>query len=284
VKKTRGKLQSRGINVKDVQTFLIAVNSSPNSRDGSGMVTMEIKAATNLQEIFDALSMYGRWDYLNYCLLQSIIEEFARDDDELNGMMKHYQEDLTGHILTLKIPEYLDAIHSTHPGITTSENEDSYDEIVPWEPNFKLFKKLSVKVDANIADHSLSYVDNLWQLFASQFSLPRPALLLHRIATGCISVTWLLPVNLVNHVTKTAQETSNMFTEQHILRVMLGDHCIYPMETKPTLLESEMAALKRKVCFKHFLAISFLKFPRPFHLQVFITTYIGRGWYILRWA
>jgi len=243
VTKTRGRLQSRGINVKDVQTFLMAVNSSPNSRDGSGMVTMEIKAATNLQEIFDALSMYGRWDYLNYYLLQNIIEEFASDDDELNGMMKHYQEDLTGHILTLKIPEYLDAISSTHPSIETSEDEDSCDE---------LFKKLSIKVDANITDHSLSYVDNLWQSLASQFSLPRPALLLHRIAKGCIGVTWLLPVNLVDHVTKTAQETSNMFTEQHILRVMLGDHCIYPMETKPTLLESEMAALKRKVCFMQF--------------------------------
>lgn len=213
---------------------------------------MEIKAATNLQEIFDALSMHGRWDYLNYYLLQSIIEEFASDDNELNAMMKRYQEDLTGHILTLKIPEYLDAIHSTHPSIATSEDEDSYDEIVPVEPNFKLFKKLSVKVDANITDHSLSYVDNLWQSLASQFSLPRPALLLHRIAKGCIGVTWLLPVNLVDHVTKTAQETSNMFTEQHILRVMLGDHCIYPMETKPTLLESETAALKRKVCFMHF--------------------------------
>ena len=252
VRKTRRRLHSRGISVEEVQTFLITVNSSPNTKDASGMVTTVLEAATTLQQIFRVLSKYGLWDYFNYYLLQSIIEEFASDDDELNAMMKQYQEDLTGHILTLKIPEYLDAIHSTHPSIATSEDEDSYDEIIPVEPNFKLFKKLSVKVEANITDHSLSYVDDLWQSLASQFSLPRPALLLHKIATGCIGVTWLLPVNLVDHVTKTAQETSNMFTEQHILRVMLGDHCIYPMETKPTLLESEMAALKRKVCFIHF--------------------------------
>lgn len=73
------------------------------------------------------------WDYY---LLQSINEGFASDDNELNGMMKCYQEDLAGQILTLKIPEYLDAIHSTLPSIATSEDENSYDEIVPVEPNF----------------------------------------------------------------------------------------------------------------------------------------------------
>ena len=127
---------SRGISVEDLQTFLITINSSPNTKDASGVVTIVLEAATTLQQILCVLSKYGLWDYLNYYLLQSINEGFASDDNELNGMMKCYQEDLTGQILTLKIPEYLDAIHSTLPSIATSEDENSYDEIVPVEPNF----------------------------------------------------------------------------------------------------------------------------------------------------
>ena len=125
-------------------------------------------------------------------------------------------------------------------------------EVVPTVPpqqKRKLFKKLSVKIDANVTDHSLSYVTSLWQSLAKQFVLPRPAMILHDIAEGCIGITWLIPTNLVNHVTRMARETANMFAEEQILRVMLEEHCIYPMETEPLLPESEATAFKRKVCF-----------------------------------
>ena len=107
--------------------------SSPNSRDGSYMVTTVIESARNLDEVFRALSKCGLWDYLNYYLLQEIIEEFANDDDELNSMIEQYQRDLTGHILTQKIQTHLDAV-----------GENSANEKFP--PPQQLFEKLSVKV------------------------------------------------------------------------------------------------------------------------------------------
>ena len=80
--------------------------SSPNSRDGSDTVTTMLEVSKNLDRIFCALGKHGLWDYINYYLLQSIIEEFAGDDDELNGMMEQYQQDLTGYIQM-----YLDNYH-----------------------------------------------------------------------------------------------------------------------------------------------------------------------------
>ena len=77
--------------------------SSPNSRDGNSTIITMIKSTESLDEMFIAFSEYGLWDYLNYDLLQEIIEEFASDDDELNDMMEQYQRDLTGHVLTQKI-------------------------------------------------------------------------------------------------------------------------------------------------------------------------------------
>ena len=245
VTKSRTRLQSREISVEDVQTFLITMYSSPDSRDGSYMVTTVIESAGSLDEIFRALSKYGLWDYLNYYLLQSIIEEFASDDNELNGMMEQYQRDLTGHILTLKIQTHLDAV-----------GEHSADENVPVsspQHKHKLFKKLTVKVKANVADYSLNYVNDLWQSLTIQFALPQVAMILHEIAEGCIGITWLIPANLIKYVARMAQKTSSVFAEKRILRVMLEEQCIYSIETELPLPElsapeTEAAALKEKVC------------------------------------
>ena len=251
VTKSRKKLQNREIDVEDIQTFLITMYSSPNSQDGSGMVATVLESAKTLDEIFRALGKYGLWDYLNYFLLQSIIKEFARDDKELNDMMEQYQQDLTGHILALRIQTYLDATHFKHP-IATSDSDNSGDEVVPLQQNHELFKKLTAKYKVNVTDHTLSYIIDLWQSLAKQFALPQPAMILHKVAMGCISITWLIPANMVKHVTRMAQKSANMFAEENVLRVTLEEQYIYFMETKlatglvtePTPLDSEPPGLE----------------------------------------
>ena len=227
--------------------------SSPNSRDASCTVATVLESAGSLDEIFCALGKYGLWDYLNYYLLQTIIEEFASDDDELKNMMEQYQRDLTGHVLTLQIETYLNAIHPN----ATSDSENSDEETVPAIPpqqRRKLFKKLTCKIDAKITDHTLAYVSKVWESLSNQFALPRPAMILLSIAEGCLGITWLIPANLVKHVTRIAQKTTSKFAEQHILRMVLEEQCIYTetrlpepleesdcplLETKPPLLETK---------------------------------------------
>ena len=251
VTKSRKRLQSKEVDVEEVQDFLITMYSSPNSRDGSDTVTTVLESAVSLEEIFRALSKYKVWDYLNYYLLQSINEEFASDDDELNALMDQYQRDLTGHVLTQKIQTYLDA--NKYP-VATSDSESSADENItslPAKQKHKLYRKLSAEVKANITDHSVKYVYDLWRSLANQFRLPRPAMILHSIAEGCICITWLIPANLVTHVMRMAQVTANMFAKHQILKVMLEEDCIYPMETEleteHTLLEPEPSLSEIKV-------------------------------------
>ena len=256
VTKSRKSLLNREIDVEEVQTFLIIMYSSPNSRDGSDMVITVVESAESLNAIFRALTKYGLWDYINYYLLQSIIKEFASDDNELNGVMEQYQQDLTGYTLTLNIKTYLDATHCPCPIVTTSDSESLAEEIasaLPPQQKHELFKNLSFKIDANVTDHTLSYVVDLWKSLAKQFALPQPAMILDSIAEGCLGVTWLIPANLVEYVTKMAHKTSTVFAKKHILRVMLDEQCIYPMEAESVLSEPEVAALKKKVHFIFFL-------------------------------
>ena len=245
VTNSRKKIRSRKIEVDDVQMFLITLYSSPNSKDGSDTVTAVVESARSLDEIFRALSKHRLWDYLNYYLLQSIIEEFAGDDKELNGMMEEYQEALTGHILTLRIQTYLDA---TKYPIATSDSDNLADEVASLQQNHELFKKLTAKCEVNITNHTLTYVTDLWRSLAKQFALPQPAMILHDIAEGCIGITWFIPANLVEYVTRMARETANMFAEENVLKVTLEEFCIYHKGTQPRLVATETAALKAKVC------------------------------------
>ena len=183
VTNSRKRLQHR-INVKKFRIFLITMYSSPNSRDGSSTITTVIKSTESLDEMFVAFGEYGLWDYLNYDLLQEIIEEFASDDDELNDMMEQYQQDLTGYILTQKIVTYLEAIHES---IFTSDSDTSGDELIPVLPpkhKHKLYKKLSFMCEVNVTNQTIGYVIDLWRSLQNQFELPPLEMILHDIAEG----------------------------------------------------------------------------------------------------
>ena len=75
-------------------------------------------------------------------------------------------------------------------------------------------------------------------------------MILHDIAEGCIGITWLIPANLVEYVTRMARETANMFAEENVLRVKLEELCIYPLETKlepePFMAQTEIPLPKSK--------------------------------------
>ena len=233
-------LQYREISVDRVKTYLIIMYSSPDTMDANNTVNSVLGSASSFDELFRKLSEHGYWNYHNHFLLQNIIDKFAHDDIELKGMIQQYQRDLTGHILALHIPTYLDAINAYKDPTSNSENSTT-------SISSELFEKLQVKVKVKITDHSVKYVFDLWHALKDQFVLPKPALIFHSIAEGCINITWLLPANLVKHITKMVQDNSSMFAKQQILKMMLEKQCIYPVdiECKPPLPEFE--PIKQKV-------------------------------------
>ena len=225
------RLQSRKIKIQTVKMFLVLMYGND--------ITRKIESANSLDEIFHELSKHGLWNYLNYYLLESIINKFAQKDNELKRMMEEYKHYLTGHILTQKIETYLNATHYEH---TMTDSDKSADEIIstlPPEQKSKLFKELTTKCDSMVVtDHTLSYVNTLWQSLAQQFELPQLTLILHDIAEG--RITWLIPAELTQRVIKMANETGNVFSKD-VLKVTLDEKRIYPP------LDTETTMHKRKV-------------------------------------
>lgn len=85
--------------------------------DGKEFVGNILKATTNLNDILVAIATHQLWDYMNYDLLEFIIDKFASDDEKLTQMLDRYKQDLTGFMLATKIEHYLAVIDSEPPTV-----------------------------------------------------------------------------------------------------------------------------------------------------------------------
>ena len=54
-----------------------------------------------------------------------------------------------------------------------------------------------------------------------------PALLLHKIAKGCLEIAWCSPAELAPYVIQEAKQSADYFKEQHFLRVSVDGVSIY---------------------------------------------------------
>ena len=81
-------------------------------------------------------------------------------------------------------------------------------------------------------DHSLQYFIDVWKRFSSNYILPdvSPTALLDCVHIGCLSITWLVPSDLVPQLIKSAEINTEFFYKHHILKVTVGDRCVYEEE------------------------------------------------------
>ena len=217
------KLQVKLITGESLRTYLVAFYGTNTHFDADKFVRKCINQGLSLSEVFDAINKRGLWDYMNYGLLQSIIEQFLSEDTETSDMLIRYQKDISGYFLATSIEEY----------IKNAQSEKQYElhsELLPLpSPDKNLFTVLLIKIKGvDVTQQSLAYINQLWKSLANQISLPLQMLLLRTVGKGCIVITWLIPSYVVPHVIKRVGENSNYFEEEYIIKVVVDHRCIYP--------------------------------------------------------
>ena len=215
-------LQGKNIDMSIFRVFLAALYSpEEESRavDSSRFISEVLGRAQNLGEIFQSLLLQGLMNYKNFYVLRSIINEYARG--EMKEKLDEYEEALAGFALVTKIQDYLNA--------ELKESEQS-------KPDPKLLDELSVKVKANVTDRTMKYISELWDSLAYRIKVPVTALPFHRVAKGCVEITWLLPFHLTHFATRRLQGSTEFFREENIIRVTIAGRCVY--EELPPVQES----------------------------------------------
>ena len=221
-------LQQKNINIPNFLLFLTARylpeedNDDTRTIDPSRFISQALGTVQNVSGILQSLMLNRLLNYKNFKVLCSIINHYASDDNEMKTKLDEYDQQLTGYLLVTRMKDYLDA------EVQQSEQSNT---------DSQLLDKLSVKVKANVTEKTMKYVSELWDSLAYQVKLPVTALLFHRVAKGCVEITWLLPFHLTDFTTRQLQKSTNYFQKKNILRVNIADMCVYE-ELPPVQEES----------------------------------------------
>lgn len=224
------KLQEKNLDIDNFLVFLAALytpdNDSNDARaiNTSDFICQVLGTAQSLGKIFAALSSNGLLNFKNYDVLCSIIQEYASDDQELKEKVREYEQALAGFVLVTEMEDYLD--------VELQQCEQS-------KPNPEIFDELSYKIGEDVTAFTLQYISEIWESLARRLKLPRSALLLDKIAEGCVELTFLIPFHLTRFAIKQAQESMDYFREFHVLRVTIAGQCVYDAEALAPLHDND---------------------------------------------
>ena len=187
-----------------------------------------------LIEIFGAITHHGLWDYLHYFPLVKIVQRFGAQDLELETYVETYKKDIKSFCLVTKVENVIDAdlyFADIPPAKKAKYTTDVDEAHFPPEERAKnnLHYCCPVEWKTEFIDHSLQYLAEIWEVFSCRYLQPNspPTALLNHVHEGCFSVTWLVPSYLIPALSKRAKTDTDFFQQHHIVRVTVGEECIY---------------------------------------------------------
>ena len=174
---------------------------------------------TNLNELFDTITLSDLWGYHHYSPLERLTKHFLAGDQELKGLMKAYKACLSGFYLTTKLIDYIE-----YQNLSADDSDEECDQSSP-KLTTKEYKKIKVvlQLERKISQISLDYVVKLWQCFAEEYEIPSLPAVIDKIVAGSIEISWLIPT----HVAEMIKPRSKFFRKHHIVLVFIDDVIVY---------------------------------------------------------
>ena len=170
--------------------------------------------AESIDEIFGIFNLYRLWNYLNFGLLQHLVEVYG--DDELQQRILKYTTsvELFRKQTTLKVFWKASPATGMCPEIPTKFRE-SLKRIT--------FKHGNLHADANLED-----IQKYRQDFAKQYSFPELTIILADIEKGCVATIWLVPSSLATKLADESKRGNVSFLKRHsILELKIQDSTVY---------------------------------------------------------
>ena len=181
------------------------------------------KKLSDLDELFDAVSVAKLWSYDHYGPLEEVTKQLLPDDSTVKKIMFEYKNQLNGYYTATKISDF----------IKQSKLEESVQD--PQQPlpvhtfTLKDYRKLKVelKLDRKVSAMTLSYVDELWRSLAEEFDLPSLTAVIHSIVEGSLKITWLILPHIAEKIRATYSKALRFYQHHNIVRVYIDDDLLY---------------------------------------------------------
>ena len=218
-KKLQQKLAAEIIK-RELRLFVIKLFNVPDS---------SIPVSSDVSVIFEAMRSHKLLTYLNITGLEQIIKHFCEGDSEVKSKMEQYKKDRSGFELATKIKEfdYISKARSKFSYLSYKPASDLQPKRTP-----AYLAALAVKLEDCVADYHLDYLRELWELLSNVLSLPPLYLILDAVIMGSVIVVWLIPTDVVSEATERAKQNADFFKKYPILKVTIGEDCVYS-KTEP---------------------------------------------------
>ena len=164
-----------------------------------------LRKAKSVDDVF--FTADGYWDFLNYSLLQHIIDRHA--SDEIKKEMERYAE----KIVSFRKKTSLRGFSKAYKRKPKKADEK--------------FKKLVSEHNFDLSTATLEDVEQFRNDICSELSLFTFSLQLAALTTGSLVITWLVPQSLVAHIQKAITLSSQTMRKHHVSQLTVDGFITY---------------------------------------------------------
>ena len=205
-------LKSKSSDVTELRQFLVTFFKNDEC----------IPKSPDIDEILSGVTISGLWSHHNYSPLERLTEHFLLDDTNVEKLFSDYKACLSGFYFATKIIHYIKYSQMEDDDVESDAEPRKVPLMDYVQQNYKKIKVV-LKLSRKISDLSLSYVENLWRSFASEFDLPSLTAVLKKIVSGSLEITWYIPP----HEAELIRPTSRFCRQHDIILISIDDHIIY---------------------------------------------------------
>lgn len=186
--------------------------STSSSEDTSPCVftshQAEIIIYNTLPQIFQWLTINGFWSFLNFYLLESLVEEYG--NDELKRRVRQFQEDMRVFKQEMKLVDFLPAWSGRCPHIPASG-----------------FEPIILRVNKDWGDCTLADVARMEGYLESRFLINRFILRFANSHPGSVVIMWLVPSHIITFLKKKVMTIgTKSLSEVGVVEVLFSDSLI----------------------------------------------------------
>ena len=210
---TQRDVKSKSPDIDDFRTeiTLLPAEIKPELQQSLTKNLSVLYGANTIEEIFGLFNLHV-WNFLNYGLLQHLVNTYGVD--ETQKVMKEY----TSSVESFRKETSLKVFWEAYPtGMCPT---------LPPDLRQKL-RKVTFK-HGNLSDAtSLDAIENFRQKLCREFSLPDVTVFLADIEKGCVTTTWFVPPAVTTTLSNEMLRGNYQFLQQHFILELRIEKTIY---------------------------------------------------------
>ena len=197
--------------IQDMKVYLTSLSVSIKEDTSPCVFTShqaEIIAHSEIPQIFQWLTLNGCWSFLNFFLLESLVDEYG--DDSLKTRIAEFREGMEKFKEETKLADFLPAWSGRCPHVPASG-----------------FEPIILRVNKDWPNCTLADVAKMEGYLESSFLINRFILKFANSHPGSVVIMWLIPSHAIPYLKKIiASVGTKSFSEVGVVEVMFGDKFI----------------------------------------------------------